>query len=307
MSMKKKILVVSSANMDFVMDAPYIPAAGETVICRGSYKYVPGGKGANSAVAFARLGADCAFCTRLGADGNGNALYDVYNNEGIDVSHIRRDPEAPTGLAAIMVGDDGNNRIMVYPGANMRIDNEQILEAVAEKPDALYMQLEISREAVVFAANAAHEAGIPVFIDAGPADPEFPFDRLPELEVFSPNESETEILTGIFPESPEDCTNAAKKLAKLVAARYYVIKLGSRGCYVTDLDREFFSPSFKTRAVDTTAAGDSFTAALTLEYLRSGDMEKAARYANAVGSIVVGRPGAMPSIPTADEVSAFFK
>ena len=123
--MKKKILVVSSANMDFVMDAPYIPAAGETIICSGAYKYVPGGKGANSAVAFVRLGADCVFCTKLGADGNGDTLYNIYNNEGIDVSHILRDPEAPTGLATIMVGADGNNRIMVYPGANMKIDRGQ--------------------------------------------------------------------------------------------------------------------------------------------------------------------------------------
>ena len=305
--MKKKILVVSSANMDFVMDAPYVPVAGETVICPGSYKYVPGGKGANSAVAFARLGADCIFCTKLGEDANGDTLYNIYSNEGIDVSHVLRDSEAPTGLAAIMVGADGNNRIMVFPGANMRIDREQIADAIADGPDALYMQLEISRDAVVFAANASDRAGIPIFIDAGPADPEFPFDKLPSLEVFSPNESETEILTGIFPDSAEACADAARKLSELVRAKYYVIKLGSRGCYVTDLEEEFFSPSFKACAVDTTAAGDSFTAALTLEYLRSGDMKSAARYANAVGAIVVERAGAMPSIPTKDEVLAFLE
>ena len=301
--MKKRILVVSSANMDLVMDAPRVPVAGETVICKGSYKYVPGGKGANSAVAFSRLGAECVFCARLGADGNGDVLSAVYNKEGIDTSHVVRDAEAPTGLAAIMVGADGNNRIMVYPGANMKIDDAQVSAAVERGADALYMQLEISCDAVVLAANAASRAGIPVFIDAGPADPAFPFDKLPELEVFSPNESETEILTGIFPEDEGKCAEAARKLAELVRARCYVIKLGARGCYVTDLDRGFSVAPFETRAVDTTAAGDAFTAALTLEYLRTGDMKKAAKYANAVGALTVSRSGAIPSIPTSDEVN----
>ncbi len=300
-----KILVVSSANMDFVMNIASVPRAGETVISAGDYRYVPGGKGANSAVAVARLGGECVFCTRLGCDANGDALFSIYNNEGIDTSFIGRDSTAPTGLAAILVEENGANRIIVFPGSNMTIEDSAIRAAVAEKPDALYMQLEISRESVLLAANEAASVGIPVFIDAGPADPAFPFDRLPALEVFSPNESETEILTGIVPDSDKNCAAASKKLSELVKSHYYVIKLGGRGCYVTDLENSFYSPSFDTAVVDTTAAGDSFTAALTLEYLRTGDIKRAARYANAVGSLVVSKAGAMPSIPTAEEVNAF--
>ncbi len=301
-----KILVVSSANMDFVMNMDSVPKSGETVISGGSYKYVPGGKGANSAVAVARLGGECVFCTRLGRDANGDALYSVYNNEGIDVSFIGRDEKNPTGLAAILVEADGANRIIVFPGSNMTIEDSAIKAAVKEKkPDALYMQLEIARASVVLAANEAAKAGIPVFIDAGPADPSFPFDKLPALEVFSPNESETEILTGIVPDSDKNCAAAAKKLSELVSSHYYVIKLGGRGCYVTDLENSFYSPTFKAKVVDSTAAGDSFTAALTLEYLRCGNIRRAARYANAVGTLVVSRAGALPSIPTADEVDAF--
>jgi len=303
--MKKRILTVSSANMDFVMDMPTIPKAGETVICGGSYKYLPGGKGANSATAFARLGGESIFCTRLGTDANGDALYNIYNKEGIDTRFIGRDATVPTGLAAIMVDAEGNNRIAVYPGANMTIENSAVASAVAERPNALYMQLEISHGTVIFAANAAAEAGIPVFIDAGPADPKFPFDKLPRLEVFSPNESETEILTGITPSDAESCARAVEALSRLVDSHYYVIKLGGRGCYVSDLANSFALPSFKAKVVDTTAAGDSFTAALTLEYLRCGDIKKAARYANAVGALAVSRAGAMPSIPTAAEVEAF--
>ncbi len=303
--MKQKILIVSSANMDFVMDMPNIPKSGETVICDGSYKYVPGGKGANSAVAVARLGGECIFCTRLGCDANGDVLFSIYNNEGINTDYIGRDSTSPTGLAAIMVDADGNNRIAVYPGANMTIENGAISAAISERPDALYMQLEISRDSVIFASNVAAGANIPIFIDAGPADPAFPFDKLPKLEIFSPNESETEILTGVSPDDDEKCAQAAKKLSELVDSHYYVIKLGGRGCYVTDLKDHFTLPSFKTHAIDTTAAGDSFTAALTLEYLRTKDIKTAARYANAVGALVVSKAGAMPSIPTTEEVCNF--
>ena len=303
--MKKKILTVSSANMDLVMDMPCIPRAGETVLCNGRYKYVPGGKGANSAVAFARLGGESIFCTRLGNDQNGDTLLSIYNNEGIDTEFIVRDSNFSTGLAVIMVDSDGNNRIAVFPGANMAIGKEQIDLALEKAPDALYMQLEISKDAIVYAANEAAKKNIPVFIDAGPADPKFPFGELPSLEIFSPNESETEILTGIYPENEEKCALAVKKLASLVNSRYYVIKLGGRGCYVSDLKHSFFAPSFKANAVDTTAAGDSFTAALTLRYLEYGDIRAAARYANAVGALVVGKSGALPSIPTKEEVKKF--
>ena len=302
-----KILTVSSANMDFVMKMPSVPKAGETLISPDTFSYVPGGKGANSAVAFARLGGESIFCTRLGCDANGDALFAIYNKEGINTDFISRDPASATGLAAILVEGSGANRIIVYPGANMTIEDHCIEKAISLDPDALYMQLEISKESVVCAANEAARRGIPVFIDAGPADPDFPFSKLPRLEVFSPNESETEILTGIFPESEESCAEAAKKLAALVDSHYYVIKLGGRGCYVTDLESSFTAPGFSVSAIDTTAAGDSFTAALTLEYLRTGDIRAAARFANAVGAIVVGRAGALPSIPTKAEVEHFLQ
>ncbi len=304
---KSHILVVSSANMDFVMDANVIPDAGETVINHGTYKYVPGGKGANSAIAVARLGGKCSFCTALGNDANGDALLSLYNNERIDTSDISRVEEYPTGLAAIMVDASGNNRIIVYPGANRHIPEKSILSALDKAPDALFMQLETSPEIVIFAANEAAKRAIPVFIDAGPADTAFPLEALPYLEVFSPNESETAIFTGIKPVDIESCMAAAHKLSERVKAHYYVIKLGGRGCFVTDLVDFRAIPTFEGPVIDTTAAGDSFTAALTLEYLRCGDLFDAIRFANAVGTIVVGRAGASTSIPTAIEVERFLR
>ena len=296
-----KILTVSSANMDFVMDTPKIPEAGESLICSGGYKYIPGGKGANSAVAVARLGGDSLFCTAVGRDANGTALLDLYNNEGIDTRFIYRANDAPTGLAAIMVEGNGQNRIMVYPGANRKITAEAIDLAMAEKPEALFMQLETSVETVLYAAKSAAKAGIPIVIDAGPADPEFPLEQLPETEIFSPNETETKIFTGITPTDEESCELAVKKLKERVKAKHFCIKLGDKGCYV---DGKII-PSFKIDAVDTTAAGDTFTAALTLEYLRDGDICKAARFACAAAALVVSKKGASSSIPRRAQVDSF--
>ncbi|MBQ9080186.1 MAG: ribokinase [Clostridia bacterium] len=305
--MEKRILVVSSANMDFVMNMRTIPSAGQTLIDNGSYRFIPGGKGANSAVAIRRLGGDCVFCTRLGNDANGALLSNLYKKEGIDTRFIARDDNNATGLAAIMVEENGVNRIVVYPGANLAITSDDIDNAMTCYPDALFMQLEIDPEAIIYAANCASKAGVPIFIDAGPATKAFPLDRLPPLEVFSPNETETEIFTGISPSSPENCLRAAIALSKIVNAHYYVIKLGGRGVYIYDGLYYHCLPAYDTKVVDTTAAGDAFTAAFTLEYLRSGDVERAGKYGNAVGSITVSRAGAYTSLPTANEVAGFIK
>lgn len=299
------ILIVSSANMDFVMPLSVFPASGQTVIDRGAYRYVPGGKGANSAVAFRRLGADCTFCAKLGQDENGNALEKVYKEEGIDTSRLVRSETAPTGLAAILVEQDGSNRIIVYPGANADLTRDDIDRAMDCRPDALYLQLEITADAVLYAASRAAERHIPIFLDAGPADAAFPLEKLPPLVVFSPNETETAIFTGISPDNLADCERCARALLTRVKAEYIVLKLGSRGAYVFDGETGTVYPSFPAQAVDTTAAGDAFTAALVLKYLETNDMALSVPYANAVGAITVSRPGASSSIPTEEETLAF--
>lgn len=301
----KRILVVSSANMDMVMNVDFVPVGGQTVIDKGTYTYVPGGKGANSAVAFSRLGAKCVFLTKLGKDANGDALLDLYTKEGMDVSYIKRDPTVASGLAAILVEKTGQNRIIVFPGANSKIELDTVSEAIASKPDALYMQFEINYDAILHAAREASKAGIPIFIDAGPANKDFPLEELPKVTVFSPNESETEAFTGISPLSEDDCKAAALKLLERVKAEYIIIKLGGRGAYVFDGERGIIKPPYDMPVVDTTAAGDAFTAALTLEYLRCGDMISACDFANAAGSITVSRHGASSSIPNALEVTEF--
>ena len=301
----QRILVISSANIDFVQRMRRIPYAGETVVENDmGYSYVPGGKGANSAVTFARLGADCVFTCKLGRDSNAKRLLSIYRNEGIDVRYIE-DPEVPTGLASILVEENGKNRIIVYPGANMTMTAADIEAPFTCYPDALYMQLEIPDEAILEAAKRAHESNIPVFIDAGPARLDFPLKELGRIEIFSPNESETRIFTGIALTSEETCLRAAIRLSTLVDAKYIVIKRGDRGSFIYDGREYYMIPAETVEAVDTTAAGDVFTAAMVYVYLQNGNIVSAVKYATCAAAISVTRAGASSSIPTRAEVIAY--
>ncbi len=303
--MKKRILVVSSANMDFVMRMNRIPEAGETVVENQGYDCVPGGKGANAALALARLGADSVFCARLGNDSHGQKLKSLYADNGIDTRFIINDKSVPTGLAAILVEKKGQNRIVVYPGANNRLSPLDVEDAMTCLPDAVFLQFEIPTDAVIAATEFAAKKNIPVFVDTGAASPGYPLEKLGKLEVISPNETETLALTGIVPNNMSNCLRAANELMKKVDARYVVIKLGSRGAYIHDgMYSKLISP-YDVPVVDTTAAGDAFSAAMTLEYLKTRDIVRAVKYANAVGAMVVSREGASTSLPKASEVDEF--
>ena len=302
---KKKILVIGSANMDLSMNMYKIPAAGETIIDDGGVAYIPGGKGANAAVAFSKLGADCMLCAKVGADLHGQKLYQYYKDLGINTSHIKVDRDNQTGLAVVMKESDGNNRIIVYPGANANLSQDNILEAFECNPDALYLGFEIPFNVAVSAAKLAASRNIPIFVDAAPANKDYPLENLPMLEVFSPNETETEAFTGILPQGTDSALRASLALYRRVKAKYIVIKQGDRGAFVYDGKHFFVIPAIRLgKAVDTTAAGDAFTAALTLEYLRSANIRNAVKFGVAAGAITVTRVGSSTSIPTDDEVRA---
>lgn len=308
-TVKSRILVVGSSNIDFVCRMPVVPDRGETIISNDTYAFVPGGKGANTAVAAARLGADVIFCTRVGNDSYGEQLYEKYKLEGIDTRFVNMDKTARTGLAVIMVEHTGHNRIVVYSGANMNLDEKDVEEAFTTYPDALVMQLEIDRNTVIEAARLAKEKNVKVFLDAGPATPDFPLEQLGQLEVLSPNETETRILTGINPNSADNCLKACVALMNRVPCKYIVLKLGDRGCFVYDgLHCRHIAPLDVGEAVDTTAAGDAFTAALAARYMKNGgDIIDACEFANAVGGYVVTKAGAFPSLPTIAELKAFLE
>ena len=302
----KKILVIGSANMDLSLNVYRLPVAGETVTDNGGVAYTPGGKGANAAVAFAKLGADTALCTKLGADQHGQQLYTYYRELGMDTSHVKVDRENPTGFAVVIKEIDGQNRIIHYPGANLNITAEQMLEAVEKcRPDAIFVSFEISFESALAAARIAETKGIPLFVDAAPADRSHTLESLPYVEVFSPNETETFEYTGILPAGADSSLRACLALWRRVRCKYVVIKQGARGCSVYDGKHFEMIPAFNVKAIDTTAAGDTFTAALTLAYLGSYDIRSAAKYAAAAAAIAVSRNGASTSVPTADEVRSF--
>ena len=304
----ERILVVSSANIDFVQRMTRVPYSGETIIeTAGGYSYVPGGKGANSAIALARFGADCVFTCRIGNDANGKKLIAMYEKEGIDVRYIVKDNDYPTGLASILVEDNGKNRIICYPGANSALNESDIEESFICYPDAVFMQMEIPDEAILETARRANLAGIPIFIDAGPARTDFPLKKLGKVEIFSPNEMETRAYTGIAPTGEESALRAAIKLSTMVDAKYIVIKWGERGAFIFDGKEYYTVPAETVTVVDTTAAGDVFSAVMTYVYMQTQNIVTAVKYANVAAAISVTRPGASTSIPTRAEVMEYVK
>ena len=308
-SMKQKILVIGSANLDFSMNLYKLPEAGETVKDDGGVAYIPGGKGANAAIALSRLGAESVLCAKLGADVHGQKLYNYYKEIGLNTTYIKVDHDNPTGLAVVIKEGDGTIRQVVYPGANAQLTTEIIIEAFECNPDALYLGFELPYPMVVAAAKVAASKNIPIFIDATFASKENDLEKLPPVEIFSPNEQEAFELTGIMPSGMENSLRAALAIARKTKAKNVVIKMGSRGAFLYDGKRYNTFPAARVdKTVDTNGAGDAFTAAMVLEYLRNGkDIKEAIKYGNIAGAITVTRPGATSAIPTEAEVDAIYR
>ena len=304
---KKRVLVIGSSNLDFVMNMYKLPEAGESIVDNGGVAYVPGGKGANAAIALSRLGAESVLCAKLGADIHGQKLYNYYKELGLNTSFIKVDHDNPTGLAVVMKEGNGNTRRVVFPGANAELTTEMIMEAFESQPDALYLGFELPYPMVVTAAKVAASKGIPIFVDAAGATKDLDLEKLPPVEVFSPNEQEAFELTGITPSSMETSLRAALAIARKTKAKNVVIKQGARGAFLYDGKRYNTLPAVRAdKTVDTTSAGDAFTCAMTLEYLRNGgDIKEAIKYGNVAGAITVTRPGATSSIPTEEEIYNF--
>jgi len=298
MKQNPRVLVAGSVNMDLFLNMRTMPRSGESVIAR-DYGFTPGGKGGNQAVSAALLGADTHFCGRIGEDGYGRLLEESLRRNGVTIDGLTRDASEPTGLAAILREEDGSNRILVYPGANMRLTADRVILLMDQiRPDAFLLQFEIPQQTVICCCQAARQRNIPVVADAGPAQP-FPLEKIAGMLIFSPNETETATLCGILPDTDARALQAAKALMNRTQASFVIIKRGGKGAFVYDGDQLAVNlPAVPVQAVDTTAAGDAFMAAVTVAYWRTRDIIQAVRYANAVGALTVSRPGTQVSLPT---------
>lgn len=302
---QRKVLVVGSANVDFVARVPRLPQAGESL--RGeSLTVVWGGKGANQAVALARLGADVQFVCCVGYDQYGRQMKNSFKKEGIPTRYIKETQDTLTGTALIFVDDRGQNSIIVIAGANHCLLPEDIIkhESLFKRSEVFLTQLELLPETIETALIQAKRHGLVTIVDAGPPRP-LRKEIFPFIDVLSPNETETEFLVGKSPRTKKDWRECVQRLMDY-GTRAVVLKLGSKGSYYYDGETELFTPSFPIHAVDTTAAGDAFTSALALGWGKM-DLASLLRFANSAGALACTKFGAQPSMPTLSEVNAFLR
>jgi len=299
-----RILVVGSVHMDFVVVMDRFPVVGETVIGR-NFKMTPGGKGANQAVAAARLGAETYMVSRLGRDVIGEKLLENLRRNNVSTDYVVIDPETYTGVALIFVDSEGRNMIAVAPGTDMKVSPSDVDRAFnsLSSVDAVLLQLEIPIETVLHAAGSGFNAGAKVILNPAP------FRELPE-EIFryiyaiTPNEVEAEQLTGVPVKSLEDCRRAGRKLLEK-GGKVAVITLGEKGAYVVSEEYEGLVEAFKVKAVDTTGAGDAFNGALAVSLAEGRGIRESVLLANATSSLKVTRLGAQEGLPTREEVERF--
>ncbi|MCL2363341.1 MAG: ribokinase [Defluviitaleaceae bacterium] len=307
---KPRILVIGSINMDLLILTPRLPAAGETMLS-DRYHFNPGGKGANQAVAAARLGAEVTFVGKVGGNAFGTQLMHGLRANGIQTDYVSTSTDHPSGFAVIVMEAGGDNRIIVHPGSNADLTPADIDRAFAHDYDAMIIQFEIPVDIAIHACQTARKRGIPFIVDAGPAL-DFPLEDITGAEILSPNETETHALTGIHPADEITAIKAARVLIKRSNAKHIVLKMGERGALhythnPSPTGTATFHPAFPVTPIDVTAAGDVFTAALTVQYVTHGNIDEAIRYANAAAALSVTKPGAQQAAPTTEEVENFIQ
>lgn len=299
-----RVLVVGSANMDLVVSCAEFPRPGETVL-GSDFGMFPGGKGANQAVACARLGSDVWFIGKMGKDLFRKKLTASLERDGINLDHLLVDPSAPTGIALITVNRDGENEIVVAAGSNMRLTVAEI-EARREsfsRADVLLLQLEIPLEVVIRAAQLGAEAGATVILNPAPART-LPDALLKNIDLLTPNKLEAELLSGIEVSDEASAEKAGRRLIDRGVGAV-LITLGERGALLLTPEQSAYYPVRSVTPVDTTAAGDAFNGAMAHALAEGRDLDEAVAFANTVAAFAVTRRGAQAAMPTRAELTAF--
>ena len=301
---RPKIVVVGSSNMDLVIKSPRIPVKGETIL-GGDFIMTPGGKGANQAVAAAKLGAEVYFVAKLGDDIFGRQSLSNFQKVGIHTEYVVQTKEAPSGVALITVDDAGDNVIVVAPGANLKLSPADVKRAESDIAScgAVVAQLEVPLETIEFAAKMANDLKVPFVLDPAPARELGP-ELLRLVDVLTPNETEAQILTGIEVTDEESARAASMNLLER-GIKAVILTLGGKGFLLADNEETRYVSAQKVDAVDSTAAGDAFTGSLAVGIAENKALLDAALFANYVAALSVTKMGAQSSMPTLQEVKSF--
>ncbi len=300
---RNRVIVVGSSNMDLVIRVPRLPLPGETLAGR-DFGSIPGGKGANQAVAAARLGAQVSFVSCIGDDGYGKTLLAGFADDGIDTARVRVSPRAPTGVALITVSDEGTNTIVVAPGANaeLRADDVQASEPAIAQAAVVLCQLETPLETVTAAIELARRHGARAVLNPAPATP-LPPELLRQVDFLVPNETEASLLAGMPVADLASAHQAAEALRALGAAQI-LVTLGAQGVWWQGADGGRHFPAPRVRAVDTTAAGDTFIGGFAAALASGADVPTAIEFGQRAAALSVTRPDAQSSIPRLAEIMA---
>lgn len=299
---KGKIMVIGSLNMDLVVNVPYMPKVGETILGY-SFKTIPGGKGANQAFAASKLGGEVYMIGKVGTDEYGQMEVESLKSAGVNTQSIEKQAGMHTGLAFIYVNDEGDNNIVVVPGANSMCSKEYIdrHRPLMEECDIIILQLEIPFETVSYAVELAKQMNKTVILNPAPAPDCIPENILEKVDIITPNETELQKITQHETNSLEDIRKAANIILSK-GVKTVIVTWGEKGAVLVTENECTHYPVQKVKVVDTTAAGDSFTAAVAVALSEKKGMNEAIEFANKVASIVVTREGAQTSIPQRDEV-----
>lgn len=298
---RPKVVVIGSINMDLVVRCQRLASPGET-LPGTSLQEIPGGKGANQAVAAARLGGDVTMVGKVGNDAFATTLLNSLRQAGVHTDHVATAADCGSGIAIIQVENSGQNSIIVVPGANalVSVDDVHRAEAAIAAADVVLLQLEIPVETVAAAVQLARRHQVPVIVDPAPARTDLPAEIL-SADWLCPNETEAEVLSGFSVRTPVDAANAAAAL-RTTDQTTVVITLGDQGAVCHTGEATLHLEAFPVTPVDTTAAGDAFAAALGIAIAKDCLPAMAVRYAAAAGALAATQPGAQPGMPTADAV-----
>lgn len=307
MTRAPRIAVIGSIVIDILVATPRLPGSGENLHV-SRIQVTPGGKAANAAVAFTRLGGCAHLLGNMGDDFFADYAAAALQREEVDIAGVGRDPAADTGAGVLLVEPDGRTAFLIAPGANQTLPAERLetaLRPLLPRLDGLLFNFEAPEAALLRAVSLAEAHGLPIFVDAGPFRPYSP--RLwRHAAVLTPNEVEAQALVG-YPLSDDAAILAAGQALLAQGPQAVVLKLGRRGAFWATADANGWEPAFPVQVVDTAGAGDAFTAGLVLSLLQGQPLPQAVRFANACGALAASRFGTMPAMPRAEEVAALLE